>query len=168
MEITKQFGIQPTLLLAQIVNFVIILFILKRFFYKPIVRMLEERKKRIDQSLKNADLIEQKLTETAEKTAQILENARADAQNIIKEAKNTAEKINSEAGTEAKKTLEATVAQAQVQIMSQKDQMQKQLEAHTLDLVARVVIKVLERNLRSDERQKLTAKSISEMVGKMS
>ena len=73
MEILKNFGIQPTLLLAQIVNFTIILFVLKKFFYKPITKVLEERKRRIEESLKNADEIEAKLQKTAEKTAQILE-----------------------------------------------------------------------------------------------
>jgi len=52
MEILKEFGIQPTLLLAQIVNFLIILFVLKKFFYKPIIKVLDARKKRIEVSLK--------------------------------------------------------------------------------------------------------------------
>ena len=58
MQIFESFGIQPTLLLAQIVNFLIILFLLQKFFYKPIFKMFEDRKKRIEESLKSADLIE--------------------------------------------------------------------------------------------------------------
>ena len=64
MEIIRNFGIQPVLLLAQIVNFLIILYLLQKFFYKPIVKLLEQRKKRIEESLKNADLIEEKLKKT--------------------------------------------------------------------------------------------------------
>ena len=72
MEFLKEFGIQPTLLIAQIVNFLIILFILKKFFYKPIIKLLDDRKKKIEESLKNAELIEERLKQTEEKSAQII------------------------------------------------------------------------------------------------
>src|SRR3989344_5440199 len=83
MDILKSFGIQPTLLLAQIVNFLIILFLLSKFFYKPIIRMLEDRKKRIEQSLTNTDLIEEKLKNTQEKSTQIIKEAQKNAQGQI-------------------------------------------------------------------------------------
>jgi len=72
MEIFNQFGINPLLLLAQVVNFAVLLFILKRFLYKPILKVLEERKKRIEESLKNAEEIEKRLVETAELEEEIL------------------------------------------------------------------------------------------------
>jgi len=66
MEVFKNFGIQPTLLFGQIVNFVIILFLLRKFFYGKIVDMLELRRNKIEESLKNAQLIEENLQKTKE------------------------------------------------------------------------------------------------------
>src|SRR4030043_2475120 len=100
MEIFKSFGIQPALLIAQIVNFLIILILLKKFFYKPITKILEERKKRIEESLKNADLIEERLKKTEEKSAQILDETRKNAQDLIDEAKKESERISAQTQAE--------------------------------------------------------------------
>lgn len=164
MEILKNFGIQPTLLLAQIVNFTIILFVLKKFFYKPITKVLDDRKKRIEESLKNADEIEARLKKTEEKTAQILENARSQSQNIIAGANKEAERMYETASLEARKLTEEAVAKAGEQIEKQRHQMQKSLERETLSLVAEVVKKVLGRNLNPKERQDLTNKAIGNMT----
>ena len=168
MEIVRNFGIQPVLLLAQIVNFLIILYLLTRFFYKPIVKLLEQRKRRIEESLKNADLIEEKLQKTQEKSAQILEEAQKNSQSLIADAKRESEKIISQATLEARKQLEEIVGASQVQIEAQRKQMQKQLEKETLNLVVEVVKKVLSRTLKPKERQDLTAKAVSEIEKKIS
>ena len=122
MDILKSFGIQPTLLLAQIVNFLIILFLLSKFFYKPIIRMLEDRKKRIEQSLTNTDLIEEKLKNTQEKSTQIIKEAQKNAQDLITEAKNRAEQIIENANLEAGKSTEEGLKNAKGQIAAEKEQ----------------------------------------------
>ncbi len=164
MQIFKEFGIQPILLLAQIINFLIILYLLKRFFYGPIIKVLDDRKKRIAESLKNADLIEEKLRKTEEKSAQILEEARNNAREIINDAKKEAERIYTEAAVEARKLTEETLIKANDQIAREREQMQKDLEKETLTLVAEIVKKVLGRNLKTKERQDLTTKALSEIT----
>jgi len=168
MEIFKSFGIQPVLLLAQIVNFLIILFLLKKFFYKPIIKILEDRKKRIAESLQNAQTIEERLKKTEEKSAQILDETRKNAQDLIDETKKEAERISVQAQAENRKTIEQTIAQATKQIESQRLQMQKQLQKETLGLVVKVVKKVLARSLKPKERQDLTTKALSEITKKVS
>jgi len=168
MEIIRNFGIQPVLLLAQIVNFLIILYLLQKFFYKPIVKLLEQRKKRIEESLKNADLIEEKLKKTQEQSAQILAEAQKNSQALIASAKGESEKIISQATLEARKQLEEIVNASQVQIEAQRIQMQKKLERETLNLVVEVVKKVLSRTLKPKERQDLTTKALSEIERQVS
>ena len=168
MEIIRNFGIQPVLLLAQIVNFLIILYLLQKFFYKPIVKLLEQRKKRIEESLKNADLIEEKLKKTQEQSVQILAEAQKNSQALIASAKGESEKIISQATLEARKQLEEILTQSQVQIEAQRKQMQKQLEKETLNLVVEVVRKALERTLKPKERQDLTTKAVSEIEKQIS
>ena len=168
MEIIRNFGIQPVLLLAQIVNFLIILYLLQKFFYKPIVKLLEQRKKRIEESLKNADLIEEKLKKTQEQSVQILAEAQKNSQALIASAKSESEKIISQATLEARKQLEEIVNASQVQIEAQRIQMQKKLERETLNLVVEVVKKVLSRTLKPKERQDLTTKALSEIERQVS
>ena len=164
MEFLHNFGIQPTLLLAQIVNFLIILFLLKKFFYRPIVKALEERKKRIAESLKNADLIDQRVQKTQEESAKIIEEAQKSTQVIISDAKKEAERISAETALEARKTIEEAKIQAQKEIEDQKIQMKKDLEKETLNLVVEVVKKVLGRNLNTNEREKLTSQAVSQIT----
>lgn len=163
MAILNQFGIQPVLLAAQIVNFLIILFVLKRFFYKPIVKMLDDRRKRIEESLQNADLIEEKLQKTEEKTAEILEKARVQAQEIISEAKTAAQTIYDDATKESREAGEQILSLAKLEMAKEKENMKQELEKETMTLVAHVVQKVLGKTLKPDEKQSLTQKAVSEM-----
>jgi len=164
MEVFKSFGIQPILLLAQIVNFLIILVLLRKFFYAPITKALEGRKKRIAESLQEADLIEEKLKKTNEDTAKVLEEAQNNAQILITEAKNEAEKITERATVEGRKIIEDALAEAKLQIEAERQKMQKQLEQETLSLVIEVVKKVLGRNLKCKEKQDLTKNAVSEIT----
>lgn len=164
MDITKQFGIEPILLLAQIVNFLIILFVLKKFFYKPIVKMLDDRRQKIAESLKNADLIEEKLQKTKEKHTQILKEAQEQSEKFITGAQAQANKIIEAAQAEAKTSTGQAIERALEQIASEKAQMKKELEAETLSLVAAVTQKVLSRQLKQKEKQDLTKNAVSEIT----
>ena len=164
MEILNNFGIQPTLLFAQIVNFVIILYLLKRFFYKPILKVLDERKKKIEESLRNADLIETKLQKTDENSKKIIADSQIQAQNLIQDARRETERIGEKAALEARKTIEQALVDAKIQIEAERESMQKKIERETLDLVVAVVKKVLKRNLKPQEKQALTSSAVREIT----
>ena len=167
MDFLKDFGIQPTLLVAQIVNFLIILFLLKKFFYKPIIKLLDDRKKKIEESLKNAEVIEERLKQTEEKSAQIIEEARRNSQNLITESKKEADRILAQAAIEARKSTEQAILDAQTKISLQKVEMKKELEKETLSLVVAVVNKVLGRTVSPKEKQVLTSRAASEIGRKI-
>ena len=164
MDILKSFGIQPTLLLAQIVNFLIILFLLSKFFYKPIIRMLEDRKKRIEQSLTNTDLIEEKLKNTQEKSTQIIKEAQKNAQDLITEAKNRAEQIIENANLEAGKSTEEGLKNAKGQIAAEKEQAVLEVETHSLAIISAVIKKVMRRTISASEKNQLTKEAVLELT----
>lgn len=167
MDILTNFGVQPTLLFGQIVNFLIILFLLKKFFYGKITGALEDRKKTIEESLKNADTIELKLKETEEKSVKIIADSQAQAQEIIKEAKVQAEEIAKNAAAEAQKTIQETTIVAQAQIEAEREKMKEEITRDTLELVAEVTKRVLGRSLKPTERQSLTKQALVETARKI-
>lgn len=167
MEIAKQFGIEPILLLAQIVNFLIILVVLKKFFYKPLVKMLESRKATIAESLKNAEQIEQKLAETEERSAQVLKNAEESATSLLENAKVQAAEIQTKAAEEARIQTEESLQKALSQMELEKEQMRKQLQAETMSLVMMVTQKILGKHLKAKEKEELTKEAIHEMSGQV-
>src|SRR4030042_2105348 len=102
MELLSNLGINGKLLLAQIINFLILLFVLHRFAYKPILKMLNDRTNKIEKGLKEAEESHKKLAEISEKEKEIITKARKDAQEILKKVEDTAKKNKEEIAIEAK------------------------------------------------------------------
>lgn len=102
----EKLGIEPGLLLTQIINFLIIAGALTFFLYKPLLSMIEQRKKKIDEGLKMAQEMATKEEEIKVQKEKVLEKARLEAQKIIAEskveAKEKAEKILNEAAEEVR------------------------------------------------------------------
>ena len=76
MEILKNLGFDPVMLAAQIVNFLIILYLLKRFLYKPILEMLKKREDSIKEGLKQAEEARITLEKTLQEEKKILSKAK--------------------------------------------------------------------------------------------
>lgn len=85
MDALAQLGIDWKLLLAQVVNFGILLFILKRYAYQPMLQLMDERSARIEQGLKDAEAAEKRLRSVEEEEKKILAGARQQAKELLVE-----------------------------------------------------------------------------------
>ncbi len=168
MEAFKSFGVEPILLLAQIVNFLVIVFLLKKFFYGPVVKMLADRRARIEESLKNADEIEKRLEETDLKVKKAFEEARANAQAIMQDAKSEAKRIVDAATEEGHKITESALTEARSQIELERLRVQKELQAETATIAGVLLKKVLSRTMSSKEKQELTKTSVAQITKQVS
>src|SRR5579859_1473231 len=127
MEILQSFGVQPVLLLAQIVNFLIILWLLKRFAYKPIFKMLSDRKKTIAEGLKNADDARRALEKAVEEEKKILKKAQSEAQVILADARKQSDETISASRNEAKIQVEHMLSDAKSKMEQDNREMEKRL-----------------------------------------
>jgi F-type H+-transporting ATPase subunit b len=84
-ELLNTFGLEWPKFLAQLILFIIVYFVLKKFAFGPIIAMLEERRKRIEESQLNAQKIKQQLEEAEQRHAEILAKANVQAQRMIDE-----------------------------------------------------------------------------------
>ncbi len=153
MEIIENFGINPLLLLAQIVNFLIIFFILKKFLFKPILEILKKREKTIKEGLMDAEEGVKTLEEAREKEKNILKNAQLEAEKIINDTKEQASIILKEAEEKAKKETQDLIKSAKEQI----EQGYKEAEKNLTLKVSKVAVEFLEKSLESlfgDKKQK--------------
>lgn len=110
-------GINGTFLLAQIINFLIIMTVLRMFLYEPVLNMLEERREKIRESLSAAE------TARAEAAAQTAENEK-----IIAEARRDAQKIINQAQEAAKRRQADIMAQASKEAAALKERAQNEIE----------------------------------------
>ncbi len=134
MEIIKNFGLDPKLFAAQIINFLIILYILRRFLYKPMLNFLEHRQKKIAEGITNAEKARLLLEETARKEKLILKNAKDEAKKFLNEAKNQKAEILKEAEVIAKKQTEIILQEARLLITFETKETEKKLSAHISEL----------------------------------
>lgn len=93
MELIKNFGIDPILLGAQIVNFLIVLFILRKFLYKPILETLQKRRDKIKEGLKVTEEARVRLEKITQDEKTILRNAEDQGKKLIDDAKTQASEL---------------------------------------------------------------------------
>lgn len=163
MDILTNFGVQPILLIAQVVNFLLLLFILKRFLYKPILKVLEERKQKIAESLKNAEEIDKKLEQITLEREERLKKASKEAESLLQEATKTAEKIVAEAHQKAALDNQRMMEKTQTQIQLEKAKLQQEMHAELVDLVAKALVKVTGEVTDEKSHKKMVERSLKEV-----
>ncbi len=143
-------GISPNLLITQIINFVILLVLLRLLLYKPILNMLNSRKQKIQESLEYAERVKAEAAEQQKEFDHKLEQARREAQAASQAAQQVGEKereaILSQARDEARKMVE----QAKEQIQYERKQMMADLHEEVVRLSLLAAQKVINQSL--DER----------------
>lgn len=153
MEILNQFGINPILLAAQVVNFLILLFILKKFMYKPILKVLDARKQKIEDSLKNAEELERRLKEVSEKEAEAILRGAKEGQKIINEASDEYKRIIEEATKEYERIINKAVKDSKGLMKQQQVLLMNQVKDNLSDIVQLGLEKVWGRKITSDQRK---------------
>lgn len=93
VTVARQFGWEPRLFVSQLILFVIVALVLAKFAYKPLLAMLEMRKKQIAESLENAEKTRQELAKAQAKAQEILTQASAQANKAIEDARAAAAKV---------------------------------------------------------------------------
>src|SRR3989338_4733594 len=134
-KILSDFGVQPVLLLAQIVNFLVLLFILQKLLYKPILKVLEDRKRKIEESIANAEKIQEELEETEAKRALVIENAIEEGKKIIAEATAAGNQIHADARAKSKADMEDMMNQGMQMIAGEKEKMKTEVKTEVAGMI---------------------------------
>lgn len=159
----EQLGIEPQLLLAQIVNFLIILFVLSKLLYKPILRMIEKRKKEIAEGLAITEkmrVAEEKLKEKEEK---LLGEARREARNIVEAGEKEGEDAKKDIIALAHKEAEAIVAKGKDDVTALREKMEKDVRHAAIELATAMTKRLVSGVLGAGEQHKLIAKQLKEL-----
>lgn len=162
MEILNQFGVKPILLLAQIVNFIILLLVLKKFLYKPILRILEERKEKIAESLKNSEEIEKKLAQILESRDKKLEEAAKESKKIIDEAVVSANQIIAESHEKALEQTQKIIAKSEEQMALEREKLHQEIRSELADMVALGLEKTAGKVLTTKDKEELAKSALKD------
>jgi F-type H+-transporting ATPase subunit b len=143
MQIFQNFGVNPILLIAQIFNFLVILVILKKFLYKPVLKMLDQREKDAKKAIEDLALAEQKLAQADEHEKQILQRAQEKAEKIVEDAKLQAGELVTASEEEAKAASERLLSEARAKIAQESAEAEERLTKN----IGSIAIALLEKSL---------------------
>jgi len=162
MEILTNLGIDSAVMLAQAVNFFALLAILSFLVYKPVLKLLDERKKRIAEAEKNAQLVEDKLARTEELTQKELRKAQEKALEIIQASKEAATQEGEDLIENAKEKVGKIVEESRMIIAKERDEATKQIQTEVSKIVILATQKLLSREIESKDQDKFVNEAISE------
>ncbi len=142
-ELLSKLGIDWRLFLAQVINFLVLFFILKKFLYKPILVMLERRRETIEKSLNDAKKMEEAAVKATLHKEETLREARREAGKIIEEANARAEAMREEKLFLTKQEVEKIIAASKEQLAAEHVAALRSLREDGAELVAAAVSAVL-------------------------
>ena len=147
--------VNPGLMIWTVVTFGILLLVLKRVAWKPILAMLDEREKAIQDALDQAEKATQEARAAAEENRQALAQAQVEAQQAVVEGRQAAERIGEEIRQRAETEARAMVEQAQRSIRQERDRAIQELHNQVAELAILAAGKVLDENLDDDRNRQI-------------
>lgn len=159
MNVLTQFGVDWPHLIIQIINFAIILIVLKIFLYKPMLKVLQERKDRIAKSMQDAEEIQKQLQASEAEREKKLQKAIAEAQEIINEAKQSASEIIQEAHSKAEEDIKTMIARSETSLKVEQERLHQEMRSELANLVVSAMKKVAPHVLTKEDQERIIQES---------
>jgi len=156
-------GIDVKLIIAQIVNFAILFWLLSKFLYKPISGLLDDRATKIDKGLKDAETAAKDRAKAETESEKILEKAYKDANEILKNSKIEATAEAAGIVKKASEQADRIMDNAKAEAASAKNKALKSAKSEISDVVVIALSKIVGDELTEEQKNKLTSKAIADL-----
>ena len=153
----------PGLFIWTILTFLVLLWLLAKFAWGPLLRALDERHETIRKSLDDADQARQELERLQQSSVQIITEARAEAQSIVSKSRADAKTVREDLKRKAKEEADALVLGAQRQIQLETAQAVQQIRHEVVDLSLAVASKLIKKNLTPEDNDALIQDSLTQI-----
>lgn len=163
-KITQEFGISVPFILAQVVNFSIVAFVLWRFAFKPVLATLDERQRKIASGLQYADEMKAKLEAVQQESVASAKRAQAEATRIIEEARKAAKEFLDKQSQESAVKAGEILAKAQQVIELEKKKMLAEARTEIAHLVVEITQRVLSKELSEADRSRYNESAARELT----
>lgn len=151
-------------LIAQILNFLVLVFVLAKFAYKPLCNMMEERKNKIASDLEAADKAKTDAEAVKAEYAAKLADARQEAQAIVEAARKTAQAAHDKIMADTKAEQEQVIAAAKDAIALEKKKAMDDIRTQVISLSMIAASKIVEQKLGSEEDKKMAGKIVDSLM----
>jgi len=155
MDLIDKLGIDLKLLIAQIVNFVILLVILTKLIYKPLLKVLDDRKKMIAKTVDDSKKIEDRLSAIEADRDKVLANAGNEAMAIVEKAKKESEEEHAKIIVAAKKEISTLAERYRAQLKEEKAELMSEVKKEVAEMIILSSEKILKREFSKDDQSRL-------------
>jgi len=155
--------LDPGLFIWTILTFLVLLTVLAKFAWRPLLKMLKDRENFIKSSLEDAEKAKTELERLNAESEEIIAKARSEAQSIHVEARAVAEKIKTDLMSEAEEDAGKIRDEAEKQIRVEKEKAINEIRQEVVDLSLAVAEKVIKKNLSKEDNQDLIENSLKNL-----
>ena len=155
--------VEPGLFIWTILVFVVLLTLLKKFAWGPLLAALEERQEGIRKSLDDAEQARKELEQVQRDAEAILSKARAEADSILSETRSDAAKVRDDLRQQAQNEAQSIVQNAERQIQLETDRAVLQIRKETVELSLSIASKLIRRNLTKEDNQALIDEALQQI-----
>ena len=163
-QITDTFGINLPAILAQVVSFSVVAYVLWRFAFKPVLATMDERQQKIEAGLKYTEEMKAKLEATQQESAALIQQAQEKASAIIHETRQTAKEYLDKQTQEAAQKANDLMVKAQQAIELERRKMISEARAEIASLVVTTTERVLAKKLSDAERASYNESAARELT----
>ena len=155
--------LDPGLFIWTIVTFLVLLTLLAKFAWGPLLQALESRQNAIRKSLDDAQQARQELERLNQESAQIIRQARVDAETIVTKSRADAERLREEMKQKARSEADGIVRNAERQIQLETQRALQQIRHEAIDLSVQIASKLLQRNLTKEDNERLIEDALKQV-----
>ena len=163
-QLFTQFGITWPKFLAQVILFLTVYLILKKFAFSPIIAIFEERRKTIEEGQLNAEKIKKQLAESELRCQEILRKANADAQRIIEEGRASSDATVQKHIQQAVKDAEGIIEKANENVELERARMVAEVKKEMVNLVVDTTAAVAGKILTESDQQRLASETTKQLA----
>jgi F-type H+-transporting ATPase subunit b len=163
--IQTTFGLNKAFFFAQLINFALVVIILKKFAFGPIQQMLEQRKARIAEGEEKLKRIEKQLADSEATTAAAIAKANEEAVRLINEAKEGAHAFSEQKAQEAISQAQNILAKAEAAAKADRDRLSTELKREFGRLVAATTAQVTGKVLSADDQKRINEDALAKVEG---
>jgi len=156
----------PGLFIWTILTFLVLVGLLAKFAWTPLLRALESRQASIRKSLDDAAQAKVELEKLHEQSAQIIREARIEAESIVVKSRGDAERVRAEMKEKARAEADAIVKNAERQIQLETTRALQQIRTEAVDLSVMIASKIIQRNLTKEDNERLIEEALKQVEGR--
>ncbi|HVE15936.1 MAG TPA: F0F1 ATP synthase subunit B [Chthoniobacterales bacterium] len=163
-NLMAQFGVAWPKLLAQIIIFITLYVTLNKLAFGPIIKVLEERRRRIEEGQANAEKIKVQLAESERRYEEIIHKANLEAQQMIEEARKSGDALSQKQAQDAIRQAEEIIAKAKADIQIERNKMESDVRKAMVGLVVETTSKVTGKVLTADDQTRLNEETTRQLA----